>query len=84
MPHPGQNTLDGDVQHGHAALRRANPTHAERQFVDWLSRQNRTKNEMVGERITAINVDISHSPCTLCTKDLKEVAGLTPKPRSAF
>ncbi|WP_234791567.1 hypothetical protein [Mycolicibacterium mucogenicum] len=56
----------------------SNATHAERQFVDWLRNQKRNDSKWL-DRIVAINVDISHSPCSLCTDDVRAVAALTPE-----
>ncbi|WP_234816666.1 MULTISPECIES: phage tail protein [Mycolicibacterium] len=53
----------------------SNATHAERQFVNWLRRSD----EDWRKRIVGVAVDISHSPCTLCTDDMIAVKALTPE-----
>lgn len=56
------------------ALACNNRTHAEVQFLRWLSVQS----DEFRSRITRIEVEINYSPCSNCTSTLVQVRGLVP------
>jgi hypothetical protein len=59
---------------GEKGLKDSNASHAERQFHQYLER-----NQAVGTTVTQIDATITLSPCTLCTKELNDIADrLTP------
>jgi len=74
-PEAGSDTLEFVSWSTGRAIRDSNISHAERQFEEWFSSQLQNNPGWVG-RVQSISIDITHSPCQLCTPDLNGVARL--------
>lgn len=55
-----------------------NSTHAEHQFVDWLSRQQ-FRSDIIAIKIEMTSPKEKDSPCPSCVDDLKRISEFAPK-----
>ena len=75
-PSPGSSELETVSWNAGGPVEGSNVSHAETQFVDWVTSPQR--GPLWRTRIKGVAIHISHSPCDHCAPDLKYLADMLP------